>query len=168
MVLLRAGIGIVCCDISYTIRYGQLWIMLKTTMTEQIKLNFLVRWARSDDLDTWKQGRIPWATAPANIDDAGILDTEFARRLGEFSVPRGRHNAEYRFKSEDLLSLIQKDKNQFLTLAIVCEDFHAGSDFVYSMIGRQEKRGKAPSLNFAFWKWAREIVVCIPVRWPFI
>lgn len=104
----------------------------------------------SDDLDTWKQGRIPWATAPANIDDAGILNTEFARRLGEFSVPRGRHNSEYRFKSEDLLSLIQKDKNQFLTLAIVCEDFHAGSDFVYSMIGGLEKSGKAPSLNFAF------------------
>jgi len=111
---------------------------------------FSVWGIKEDQLDDWKQGRIPWKTGPANVQEADRLNPNLAVKLGEFSIPRGRHRAEYRMGSDDLLSFIKSDSNRFITLVVVCEDFHAGNDLVYSMVGRLHPSGKAPSLDFRY------------------
>jgi hypothetical protein len=84
------------------------------------------------------------------VQEADRLNPNLAVKLGEFSIPRGRHRAEYRMGSDDLLSFIKSDSNRFITLVVVCEDFHAGNDLVYSMVGRLHPSGKAPSLDFRY------------------
>lgn len=111
---------------------------------------FSVWGVKEDQLDDWKQGRMPWKTGPANVNEADSLNPNLAVRLCEFTIPRGRHEAEYRVGSDDLLSFIESDTNRFITLVVICEDFHASNDLVYSVLGRLHPSGKAPSLDFRY------------------
>ena len=111
---------------------------------------FSVWGVKEDQLDDWKQGRMPWKTGPANVNEADSLNPNLAVRLCEFTIPRGRHEAEYRVGSDDLLSFIESDTNRFITLVVICEDFHASNDLVYSVVGRLHPSGKAPSLDFRY------------------
>lgn len=113
---------------------------------------FSVHAITDDTLDQWQGGLMNWKKAPANQVANNRLVQTSSIRLGEFELSRGQVSGKVSFSSEELKQVIQKDKNQLLTLVIVHESpgDQVGSNYVYAIASRNHSSVLAPTLSFHF------------------
>jgi len=102
-----------------------------------------------DSQDNWPQGHIVLKNSPAYKKGITDIDLTKAVKLGEFKLPRGKITGHINFKSEELLKLIQTDRNKFITMAFICDTAPnvKRDNLVYSIAGKYHPTAQPPALH---------------------
>ncbi len=103
----------------------------------------------TDDLeDGWDSATVGWATIPAFSPEPGGVDSQRARRLGTFRIPRGSVEGGYTVGGEALADFLRRDGNGLATLVVVCETEQASRDsVVFGFAGNRHPTLAPPTLR---------------------
>jgi len=80
---------------------------------------FSVYGLTDESLDGWNAADLRWESAPGNMDGGDAVDGRVARKLGEFSVPRGRQTGQVAIEGAALRDFLNDDTNGVVTLIVV-------------------------------------------------
>jgi DNA-binding TFAR19-related protein (PDSD5 family) len=103
----------------------------------------------TDDLqDSWDPATLGWETIPAFSPEPGGVDSQRARRLGTFRIPRGTVEGVYTVGGEALADFLRRDENGLATLVVVCETEQARRDsVVFGFAGNRHPTLAPPTLR---------------------
>ncbi len=82
---------------------------------------FSVYGVSDETLDQWTEQTMDWNSAPIAAEGAAEVSREHSQFLGQFTVPQGKKTGTFSIGGERLKEFLLADRNQFVTLVIVCE-----------------------------------------------